>query len=139
MKLTDAQRENEMYKICGFYTGITIVRVLEKMLKTKPEDNTSKWLKQNLPFEYIRYMSYLKGELKIGDIVLTIRGGFSSLSGGRVLKVYKITENCIYLCTLGCEQPELETDENIGKRFCIYKNEVFSSVININGVKFKTK
>ena len=139
MKLTNAQRENKMWEICGFYTGINVVRTLEKMLNTRPENYTSQWLQEKLPFEYIRYISYLKGELKIGDIVLTIRGGFRSSRGGKVLRVYKITENCIYLCTLGCEQPELETDENIGKRFCIHKNEVFSSVININGVKFKTK
>lgn len=130
-KLT-VEQELKFRKILGFTPSYFAIPSLELMLNVNPTNETEKYMKENIPFEYLRYLSnnVLHSELNVGDYAMTLRGGFGANSGGSVLKVYNITPSgIIYLCTLSCKDPFNEKECESGDRFCITKDEAFDKVL----------
>lgn len=140
-KLT-ADQELKFYKIFGFSVSYFAIPSLELMLGVNPTNETEKYMKENIPFEYLRYLSnsVLNSELNIGDYVMTLRGGFGSNSGGLVLRIYDITHSgVVYLCAPGCEDPFDEKECKCGQRFCITKDEIFNSVLYLKDFEYFLK
>lgn len=133
------EQEHKLYRIFGFTPPYWAIPSLELMLNIEPNNETEKYMKENIPYEWLRYVAnnLLHSELETGDYVMTLRGGFSSSGGGKVLKVYNITSTgIIYLCTLSCKNPLNEKECKCGERFCITKEEVFDSVLYLRDFKY---
>jgi hypothetical protein len=136
---TTVEQEHRLYKIFGFTPLYWAMPSLELMLNVATHNETEKYLKDNVPYEWLRYVSnnLLHNKLEVNDYVMTLRGGFSSSEGGGVLKVYDISKSgVIYLCTLGCKDPFNEEECKRGERFCITKDEVFDSVLYLRDFEY---
>lgn len=137
-KLT-VEQEFKFYKIFGFNVSYFAIPSLELMFNINPTNETEKYMKENIPYEWLRYVAnnLLHTKLKVNDYVMPLRGGFASSEGGGVLKVYNITPSgVIYLCTIGCKDPFNEEECKCGERFCITKDETFNSVLYLRDFEY---
>lgn len=136
---TTVEQDYKLYKIFGFTPPYWAIPSIELMLNIDTNNETEKYMKENIPYEWLRYVAnnLLHTELEVNDYVMTLRGGFSSNGGGSILKVYNITSSgVIYLCTLGCKDPFNEEECKCDERFCITKDEIFNSVLYLRNFEY---